>query len=383
MISHIRWTGSILLVVLAALDGHSLRAQTHQLIPDGTFPEAFGYLGTVRELSDGRVMVADPLGQVLVVADLAAGTGDTIGRVGGGPTEYRQPDAVFPLPGDSTLLVDLGNARLTVLDPRFAFGETFSATQGVGQGMALVLPRFVDAAGNPYYLRQAFGPSGSPDSAEVMRFDRRTGQSTRIARVKLPEVDDVGAGGGARMMRMRPLSPQDDWAVALDGRVAVVSVADYSVRWIDPGGRVVAGPANEFRAVRVGEAEKEQWSAAMARSAISAAMRVSPGGERSVALSRGGGGGPQSPFDAAAWPEVAPAFRYGRSVVTPAGELWVERYVRVGDQPLFDVFDGNGRKRGELRLPVGRQIVGFGDGTVYLARIDEDDLCWLERYRLL
>jgi hypothetical protein len=62
--------------------------------------------------------------------------------------------------------------------------------------------------------------------------------------------------------------------------------------------------------------------------------------------------------------------------------LWVERYVEAGDNPQFDVFDGEGAKRGELRLPAGRQIVGFGDGTVYLARIDEDDLQWLERYRM-
>jgi len=380
MIRHIRRTGSVLLVVLAALDARSLGAQSHQLIPAGSFPEAFGYLNNVRELSDGRVMVADPLGQVLVIANLATGTADTIGRVGGGPTEYRQPDAVFPLPGDSSLLVDLGNARLTVIAPDGEFGQTYSATQGAGQAMLLVLPRAVDGNGNPYFLHQAFGPGGPPDSATVMRFDRRTGASEPVARVKLPEIDQTGAGG-QRMIQMRPLSPRDDWAVAADGRVAVVRAADYSVAWVQPDGRVVAGPANDFRPVRVGDAEREAWSSVMVRSGVTIGMRMSPGGERSVSLSRGGGTGPP-PMASAAWPEVAPAFWYGRSVVTPAGELWVERYVRVGDQPLFDVLDATGRKRGELRLPVGRQVVGFGDGTVYLARIDEDDLCWLERYRL-
>jgi hypothetical protein len=347
----------------------------------GSFPESFGYLSNVRELADGRVMVADPLGQVLLLADLRAGTADTLGRVGGGPEEYRQPDAVFALPGDSTLLVDLGNARLTVLDPAFAFGQTYSATQGGGQAMVLVLPRFVDGQGSPYFLQQSFGRGGMPDSATVMRFDRSSGESSAIARVKLPEIEETG-GGGARMIRMRPLSPRDDWAVAPDGRVAVVSAADYSVTWIHPDGRVVMGPPNEYRPVRVGEAEKELWSSAMMRSGLSVGMRMSTSGERSVSLARGGGGGPQSPFDSADWPEVAPAFRYGGSVVTPAGELWVERYVSADDDPQFDVFDANGQKTGELRLPVGRGVVGFGDGTVYLARIDEDDLQWLERYRL-
>ena len=184
------------------------------------------------------------------------------------------------------------------------------------------------------------------------------------------------------MLRMRPLSPRDDWAVAPDGRVAVVSAKDYSVKWIHTDGRVIAGRPNEYRPVRVGDAEKEQWSSAMARSGVSIGVRMSTSGERSVSLSRGGGGGPQSPFDSTDWPDVAPAFQYGGAVVAPNGDLWVERYVPSGENPLFDVFDGQGRKRGELRLPAGREVVGFGDGTVYLARIDEDDLCWLERYRL-
>jgi hypothetical protein len=371
-----RWLG-----IFAVGTATSLQAQVPELVAAGSFPESFGYLSNVRELSDGRVMVADPLGQVLVVVDLQAGTADTLGRVGGGPEEYRQPDAVFALPGDSTLLVDLGNARLTVVDPALAFGQTYSATQGAGQAMVLVLPRFVDARGNPYFLQQSFGRGGMPDSATVMRFDRLSGESEAIARVKLPEIEETG-GGGARMIRMRPLSPRDDWAVAQDGRVAVVSAADYSVTWIHPDGRVVTGPPNQYRPVRVGEAEKELWSGAMMRSGLSVGMQVSTSGERNVSLSRGGGGGPQSPFDSADWPDVAPAFRYGGAVIAPNGDLWVERYVPSGEDPLFDVFDGEGRKRGELRFPAGRQVVGFGDGTVYLARIDEDDLQWLECYRM-
>ena len=75
-----RWLG-----VLAVAAATSLQAQVPDLVAAGSFPESFGYLSNVRELADGRVMVADTLGQVLVVADLQAGTADPIGRVGGGP----------------------------------------------------------------------------------------------------------------------------------------------------------------------------------------------------------------------------------------------------------------------------------------------------------
>jgi hypothetical protein len=49
---------------------------------------------------------------------------------------------------------------------------------------------------------------------------------------------------------------------------------------------------------------------------------------------------------------------------------------------VIDVFDGSAKKTGEVLLPVGCRVVGFGRGTVYLARTDQDDLQWLERYRI-
>ena len=95
------------------------RVATLQL--DVTYPEPFSYLSAVRELADGRILAADPISQVLLRLDLDAGTVDTLGRHGAGPQEYKGPDQVFPLPGDSTLLVDLGNGRLTVIDPEGTF----------------------------------------------------------------------------------------------------------------------------------------------------------------------------------------------------------------------------------------------------------------------
>ena len=92
--------------------------------PTAVFPEDFGTIQTIRELADGRVLVADPLGGALFVVDMDAGTRTVIGTEGQGPGEYRQPDAVWPLPGDSTLLVDLGNGRLIALGPDLSFGET-------------------------------------------------------------------------------------------------------------------------------------------------------------------------------------------------------------------------------------------------------------------
>ncbi len=126
--------------------------QRHLTEPDAAYPEALGMIQTVRALPDGRVLVADPLGQVLVAIDMDAGTSDTIGRRGAGPGEYDQPDAVFPLPGDSTLLIDLGNGRLTVLGPDLERGATMPLAFGDPQrgDMTFILPRGTDNRGRIY-----------------------------------------------------------------------------------------------------------------------------------------------------------------------------------------------------------------------------------------
>ncbi|MEJ2238499.1 MAG: hypothetical protein P8X82_09405 [Gemmatimonadales bacterium] len=68
--------------------------------------------------------------------------------------------------------------------------------------------------------------------------------------------------------------------------------------------------------------------------------------------------------------------------VSGTGELWVRRYGRADAAPAFDVFDGDGKLVKRILLPEGREVVGFGVGVVYLVRIDEFDLPWLEKYQL-
>jgi hypothetical protein len=48
---------------------------------------------------------------------------------------------------------------------------------------------------------------------------------------------------------------------------------------------------------------------------------------------------------------------------------------------VYDVFDGTGKLARHVMLPDDTRLVGFGKNSVYLVRIDDDDLQWLERYR--
>lgn len=92
---------------------------------------------------------------------------------------------------------------------------------------------------------------------------------------------------------------------------------------------------------------------------------------------------PSGPTEDPEWPETMPPFT-GRDAVrvTPEGEAWVTRTTKgANPTPAYDVFDGTGKLVRRVTLQPGSRIVGFGKETVYLVRLDEDDLQYLERHR--
>ncbi len=356
--------------------------------PDATFPQEFGFIRGVREMPDSRVLVADGAGQVVAVLDLASGTADTVGREGQGPREYRQPDGVFAMPGDSTLLVDLGNGRLTMLGPSLAFGRTEPISVGEARpgALSIRLPQGTDTRGRVYY--QAVGrtaPDGSLlDSAGVLRWDPVAAREDTVAKVKLEETSVSRSGGPTNQsvtMRPKPLTGRDAWAVGSDGRIGVVRVADYHVEWIEPDGRVVRGPAVPYQPVRVGSAEKEAYIEQLGRGGLMIGV-TNENGQIRTQMRRGGGRPPGMNAAALEWPEVMPPFQPSGVFAAPWGELWVERAVPANAPVTYDVFDRNARLVKQVNLPEGRRLLGFGNGVVYAVRVDDLDLNYLERYKV-
>lgn len=383
-------TGAAAVVALAG----PLRAQDvpeHALAgPQATFPEGFSRLSGLRELADGRVMVADGLGQVLVIADLASGTADTIGAEGQGPDEYREPDGLFALPGDSTLLVDLGNGRLTAIAPDGAFGETTPIAQPAERGLTLVLPRATDGGGGIYF--QQMGGMGAarglPDSAAVVRFNRASRAYDTLALVKMPERTVSESGGGNErnvMMRPVPLSAEDAWGAGLDGRVAVARAGtkqgEYWIEWVLPDGQVVSGTPTKYRPVKIGGAEKQAWVQNLGSDGLRV-MITDDNGSMQASMSRGGGGRGLPDVDGFDWPDTMPAFTSNAVQVDPKGHAWVVRETAAGEAPLVDVFGRDGTLKARVRLPKGCELAGFGADVVYLTRTDDLDFQWLEKYAL-
>ena len=364
---------------------------------DAEYAEPFTQIASVRELRDGRVIVADPREKTLQLVDLKSGSAQKISREGQGPGEYSLPLRLSALAGDTTLVYDPLNQRFLIIDGNGKPGAFFRIEPEGPQGGPIRIggitgARYVDARGRLYFQGAAFrpptggGPPQAADSAAIVRYDRAAKKSDTVAWVKLPK-NNVQVSGGAGNMQVRvggsnPFAAQDDWAVMPDGRIAVVRAADYRVDWYSPAGVKTAGPPIQFARIKVTEADKKAIRDQRARGGggIAIVRTDGPEGRRSSAGAAPPNANIPEPTD---WPEYKPPFLQQAAVATPNGELWVLRSRPATDQvPSYDVFDAAGKVVGKVVLPKSTRLVGFGNGTVYLARSDEDDLQYLQRYRM-
>lgn len=347
--------------------------------PSASYAEPFSLIGGIRELADGRVLVTDALEEALWVLDPGLQSAEQISRKGQGPDEYRQPDGLFAWPGDSALMVDLGNGRMTVIGSDHGFGRTIPVVQQEAMGLQIIIPQGVDATGSLYY--QPRGDGVIRDSADIVRWrPEADGEPEPVVRIKLEDVTERTSGGANDMrqeVRPVPLSPEDGWAVGPDGAVAVVRVADYHVEWVRPDGSVVSGAPVSWKPVPVKSADKEAWAEEMAANGMMM-MVTNDNGQMNARMRRGGGQTPD--VDSFEWPEVKPPFESGSVRVDPLGYAWVERHVPAGEKPVLDVFDPNGNRVGSVAIPVWGTLRGFGAGTLYITRRDDLGFQWLERY---
>lgn len=379
-----RWL--LALLVLAPAGTLTAQPEVKLTKPAARLGHQFSIIGGVRELADGRVLVADGIDNVVLRVDLASQKLDTIGRSGQGPGEYKAPDALFPLPGQGTLVVDLGNARLSIFDGAGKYRESIPIAQGQpGQGaFSLIFPRAVDAAGRIYYQPLGGGPRA--DSAVVIRWDRAAGRFDSVARVKLPPMITKESGGANnRNVRQRPTPypPQDSWAVAPDGRVALVRAPVYRVDWASPAGTRTTGKPIAAASVAIREAEKKEYLADQAANGLSVAME-NRNGQVSMRFTRGQSEGATEEAEAIAateWPASKP-IATGLLLTGPDGRLWVERSVPAGAARTYDVVGPDGAVARRVTLPVGRRVVGFGARGLYVRHIDADGINYLERYDL-
>ncbi len=391
------------LVLMTLATGGAAAQQTLSLNrPDAEYGEPFTAIAGLRELPSGKVLVTDRTDKVLQLIDLTAGTATKVGREGKGPEEYDTPVALFALPDGSTLLQDLGNFRFLTILPDGKVGKILTVPSPPANGNGGGGPRFqlaggvgtiigirgVDVRGHLYFSSPSFSPDGtSQDSAPILRWDRVKPTFDTVTWIPVPEnqrpvVARSGSGNQSSVrvtMGSRGAWPKNNaWVPDPAGRIAVVTPEPYQVTWFS-GKNHTTGPAVRYQGPKVTDADKKAW--------IDRQSRIRP----TVMTFGGGGGGGARPnigvpaFDPTTieWPETLPAFTGPTSaLVTPEGHVWVPRVMPASQKnPRYDIFDGQGRLIGDATLRPNSRVVGFGKGTVYVARSDEDDLQYLERHR--
>ena len=344
--------------------------------PDAELKTPFTRIATVRELKDGRLLVVDERERSLSLIDLRTGTAKQVGRAGAGPGEYAYPGRILALPGDSSLLHDPGNARYLIIKPDGTPGETFRLPEPVflSLGARGSIPRATDARGAIYFeggpLTSGRGTAPTAlDSVPLLRYERRSGNLDTVAWVQLAkrnvQVRPGQDGGVSISIGVQAFPARDDWSALPDGSVGVARVRDYHVDWYPSTGKRTAGPPVRFTAIAVTEAEKEAFRS-----------------ERRARIAPRSSGSLPPDLPEPEWPAVMPPFVYWQTFSRPNGELWVLRSHKSREKPVYDVFGAPGTLTGRVALPAGTRLVGFGNGTAYLVRRDEDDLEYLQQYKL-
>jgi len=374
------------LCLLAFPAAGSLAAQAKVPLgkPDAESSEGFTNITSIRELPNGKVLVADITDKVVQLVDFATGSMTKVGREGKGPGEYSMPTALLGLPDGTTLLNDLLNRRFLVIGADGKPGDVadLPPAQSAGPGGGITLGGLMraDSRGRLFIQGSPFDrQTGTQlDSVPVLRWDRSSTKLDTVAYFKLPAGNSsLNRNGGNVSVRIgggKVYTPAEAWAISGDGRVARVIPAPYRVVWYDGATRSTAGQVQAYTPIKVGTAEKELFLENRKK-------------QKPVVVTFGGGGGggaapPQVQLPDPEFEETMPPFNSNGVFGTPDGEVWVLRNRPANDKtPTYDVFDRTGALIKKVALAPNSRVVGFGKGTVYVAWSDEDDLQHLQRYK--
>lgn len=382
-------TAGRLLAIVAALPslGQAQAGRQLRLPPaNADLSEEFTSIGSVRELSDGRVLITDPRDGRVVLVDLKTAAVQQVGRKGQGPNEYGMAGALIPLTADSSLMVDAFSRRwllfagasiVTTLPPDTPIIKAVRAfargADGRGNVWTTASPQeFVQATAKPGTI--TFGPA---DSDYVVRGNRGTGKLDTVTRVRVAVsrrtvmANAEGKFSGVSTSRA-PLAAGEEAALFADGWFAVARLDPYRVDWIGPDGRVSRGHAIPVTPIKVSAAEKEAYFARQA-----AARASGPGMPTLPEAMRREMEALRDQF-----PEVFPPFMFGL-IAGGDGNLWLRHPVSMNFLDYrYDVVDRRGQLNGVVSLGKGERIVTVSKTAVYVAWKDEDDIERLRRHPL-
>jgi hypothetical protein len=152
---------------------------------------------------------------------------------------------------------------------------------------------------------------------------------------------------------------------------------------VSDNGQRTRGQPIRYDKLKISEGHKQEWRDR--QKSATGLMITNDNGRRSATM--GPAGQPQDPET---WGgEFMPPFLSGGNPLSGGnvlsfsndGYLWIQRTGPAGQPPTFDLIDRAGNLAQRVVLPKRSRLLGFGNGVVYVARLDEDDLQYLQKHR--
>jgi len=327
----------------------------------------FMRIAGIRELRDGRVLIADAGDNRLVVCDFGKGTTTQIGGVGAGPSEYGLVSELFPLAADSSTMLDQANGRWLVLSqdrivrivpPDVAVKVLSGIVRGVDAGGKAIVTQVSPGLflGAPHSL-------GKPDSSFLVLVDTQSGRADTVTRLRIAPMQIItvrNPRGQDRVgIRSEPLSVGEEPLLFADGWVALARLDPYRVEWRTPDGRWIHSAALPFEAQRMDDKERQAYFARISKATGKPAIRN----------------------DDDKWPDLVPPFQPHPLLPLPNGDVLVARTPTASHPGVrYDRVNRSGRLVGWVELPVDQRIAGVGARGAYVIVTDDDGIQRLERH---
>lgn len=387
------------LVFVVAIPASQLIAQpaARRLLPaEKRLTETFSNVVSVRELSDGTVLIADAKENRVAHANFNTDFTRDVGSRGNGPGEYVRVAQMYAAGRDSTIMSDGGTLRWVIFD----------GVRGVGSRMPVSFPndasrrwflRGIDGQGRMTVIEHGIGANvhrqdvSTPGPA-IYRVDLRTGRHDSVGVANWffdPELRGASrstqaavarSGGAVRASTNPQAQPRrvnysmffrvmDQIAVAPDGWIAIARYSPYRVDWCNPELQCRTGQQLPHRAGLLTDKDK------------SAILRVSFNTAQWPRTDK--------PSEVSGWsdslpPFVEPLTERGRGsavMITPQGDALIWRLPNASlPATHYDLVDRTGRLKDRLSLPMNATIVGFGAKNVYVVTTDSDGLQQIARH---
>ncbi len=349
---------------------------------DGPDEVRFTRIVGAAPLADGSIAVLEGADREIRVFDSEGHFQRRIGGPGDGPGEFRLPQALQRLPGDTLLVWDSGASRLSwfdvegelVRDEQVDTGELgrISTVHAMGDGTVtlVVVDRARDAVDSPDDgLRRR--------ESVLVQWDGSDGELREWAEVAGAETLVSVESSSDGMMRISMGQPWYGASLLTSGSGERLWWAD-GTRWEFKAWSPALGTVEMV--VRI-DAPLEPFDAAFIRELEDGELEAADDESRRDAV--------RQRHQATEYPEWVPPFR--RLVAGSDGRVWLGltqtppvRLPGGAGPELWNwlVLDPEGTVLGRVTLPPRTRLLHAGAHDLLLVRFDELDLPYLERFRL-